>query len=179
MDWDEFRDWVEDAITYLQRRVLPDDKISNLASVSGSTLEQCRTLALSNHSNDQAQNSQVRLFRCRDTRCLPQQKKPLRVIWYRAPFIFSQAHAGSKWLSQSRIRRYDTYAAERMREAGLEILETSIITQSRMEDSWDGLHFLRMGGDNDPGHGLVSSMVQQALLNAIFPACQGADLENL
>jgi hypothetical protein len=68
------------------------------------------------------------------------------------------------------MSRYDQLASEKMEAAGIPTINTVAVTQSRMEDSWDGLHYMRSTIE-DPGHGLVSSMVQQIVLNAVFPYC--------
>lgn len=157
MMYDDFAQWLADASIYL-RRAKPTEFSTNLppptdaeyAAISGGTdkpvPEQCD---------------------------LESKQTPLRALWYTAPYIFSQAHSHSEHLTSWRAVTYWKMARKAMEELGIPVVDTFRLTQSRWEDSYDGLHYSQSTIE-DPGHGLASAMAQQAVLNAIFPTCSGS-----
>eukprot|EP00298_Acanthocystis_sp_HF-20_P016473 c21491_g1_i1.p1 GENE.c21491_g1_i1~~c21491_g1_i1.p1 ORF type:complete len:416 (-),score=142.09 c21491_g1_i1:30-1277(-) len=161
MTWSEFRNWVYTALDYLTKANItkPPENLEFPEETYpfGSNTQECRVLIKDGKDSDNA--------KLKDTQT--------RTFWYRSPFTFSQAHPDSPWLTQSRVSKYDSFAANIFKQSGMGIIDTTSLTQSRMEDSWDGLHFMRSTIE-DCGHGLVSTMVQQTILNAIFPDCDGS-----
>ncbi len=97
--------------------------------------------------------------------------RPMKLIWFTPPFIFSQAHEGTPFVTTYRQQTYDRHVQGKMREIGVPIADGSSITKSMWEAAYDGLHYYRGGGDN--WHGSVSSMVFQAIMNVIFDGCDG------
>jgi hypothetical protein len=89
----------------------------------------------------------------------PGLSKPLRLLWFAAPFVFSPAHAGTDYVSTHRVLKFDRMAREAMQKIGVPIADATAITQSMWEAAWDGLHYLRGSNDNWNGH--ISNMVFQ------------------
>eukprot|EP00300_Choanocystis_sp_HF-7_P027434 c32543_g1_i1.p1 GENE.c32543_g1_i1~~c32543_g1_i1.p1 ORF type:complete len:745 (+),score=89.81 c32543_g1_i1:1029-3263(+) len=146
----DFTQWLSDASVYLRRAKLTNQSAptdEEYSAASGRTVdpvpEQCS---------------------------LETKETPMRALWYIAPYIFSQAHSHSEHLTSWRSTVYSRLATQRMRNLGISTLDTFSMTQSRWEDSWDGLHYMQSTIE-DPGHGIASAMVQQAVLNAVFPTC--------
>jgi hypothetical protein len=99
--------------------------------------------------------------------------KPMRMIWYSPHFIFSQAHAGTDYVTTQRHLEYNEYIVGIMEKLGIPIADGTIITQSQWEMAYDGLHYLR--GNSDNWLGQTSTMVFQAIWNAILPTCEPLD----
>ncbi len=95
--------------------------------------------------------------------------KPMKLIWFSPPFIFSQAHAGTDYVTTHRQQTYDRYVREEMKKIGVPVADGTAITQSQWESAYDGLHYLR--GSSDNWYGQVSQMVFQSILNIAFPTC--------
>lgn len=104
----------------------------------------------------------------------PSISTPARFVWFTAPSVFSQARSGNIYLSTARARLQSKYIADAMRELGFPIVDAEIITQSRWDASYDGLHYASAGGTVDESwYSQVSYMVYQAVLNTVFPTCSG------
>jgi hypothetical protein len=101
----------------------------------------------------------------------PGVSRPMRLIFYGAPYIFSQAHPGTDYVTTHRHQVYDAHVRAELEKIGAEVVDSRIITKSMWESTYDGLHYLR-GGAND-WLGSVSTMVFHATLNTIFPDCDG------
>jgi hypothetical protein len=99
----------------------------------------------------------------------PGVSRPMRMVFFGAPYIFSQAHAGTDYVTTHRHQKIDEYAREQMEKIGVPVVDGGAITKSMWESAYDGLHYLR--GSSDNWYGSVSTMVSQAVLNAIFPDC--------
>lgn len=99
--------------------------------------------------------------------------KPMRMIWYSPHYIFSQAHAGTDYVTTQRHLEYNEYIVGIMEKLGILIADGTIITQSQWEMAYDGLHYLR--GNSDNWLGQTSTMVFQAIWNAILPTCEPLD----
>ena len=97
--------------------------------------------------------------------------RPMKLIWFGAPFVFSPAHAGTDYVTTYRHQKYDRYAQGVMRGLGVPVVDAAAVTQSQWESAYDGLHYLRGGNDNWIGS--TSGMVFQVILNTIFPNCVG------
>ncbi len=95
--------------------------------------------------------------------------RPMKLIWFTPPFIFSQAHAGTDYVTTHRQQTYDRYVRNKMESIGVPIVDASAITKGQWEAAYDGLHYFM--GANDLWYGSVSTMVFQAILNIIFPDC--------
>ncbi len=99
----------------------------------------------------------------------PGLSKPLRLLWFAAPFVFSPAHAGTDYVSTHRVLKFDRMAREAMQKIGVPIADATAITQSMWEAAYDGLHYLRGSNDNWNGH--ISSFVQQVQVCTGLPWC--------
>ena len=99
----------------------------------------------------------------------PGTSKPMRMIWFSAPFTFSQAHAGTDYVSTFRQQYYNEYALAWMRKMGVPVVNAAAMTKTQWENAYDGLHYLR--GSNDFWAGCVSHTVFQAILNVAYPTC--------
>ena len=99
----------------------------------------------------------------------PWLNRPMKLIWFTPPFIFSQAHAGTDFVTTHRQQTYDRYVQQKMREIGVPIADGTAITKAMWEGAYDGLHYLRGSADN--WFGSVSSMVFQMIWNVVFPEC--------
>ncbi len=95
--------------------------------------------------------------------------RPMKLIWFTPPFIFSQAHAGTDYVTTHRQQTYDRYIQQKMREIGVPILDGTAITKSHWEAAYDGLHYYR--GSQDNWNGCISNMVFYAMLNEVFGEC--------
>jgi hypothetical protein len=103
----------------------------------------------------------------------PGLNKPMQLLWYAAPFVLSQAHAGTPHVTTHRVLAMDRAARHAMTKIGVPILDATMMTQSQWEAAYDGLHYLR--GSNDNWNGNVAVMVFHAGLNAIFPDCDSSN----
>ena len=101
----------------------------------------------------------------------PGLSRPMRLIWYGAPFIFSQAHSGTDYVTTARHQKFDKYAQGVMRKLGVPVVDSGTITQSQWESAYDGLHYLL--GAHDNWSGCTAAMVFQTVMNVIFPTCTG------
>jgi hypothetical protein len=95
------------------------------------------------------------------------------MFWHATPFVFSQAHAGTDYVTTHRVLTFDRMCRDAMTKIGVPILDATMITQSFWESAYDGLHYLRGNSDNWNGH--TSQMVFHVLLNGIFPTCGAED----
>ena len=89
----------------------------------------------------------------------PGLSKPMRLLWFAAPYVFSPAHAGTDYVSTHRVLKFDRMAREAMQKIGVPIADATMITQSMWEAAYDGLHYLRGSNDNWNGH--ISNFVFQ------------------
>jgi hypothetical protein len=103
----------------------------------------------------------------------PELSAPLRLIWFAAPVVFSQAHAGTDYVTTHRVLTYDRMCRDAMTKIGVPILDAAMLTQSRWEAAYDGVHYL--SGSNDNWNGHVSWMVFHAAMNVLFPKCGSSD----
>eukprot|EP00300_Choanocystis_sp_HF-7_P017576 c19767_g1_i2.p1 GENE.c19767_g1_i2~~c19767_g1_i2.p1 ORF type:complete len:235 (+),score=52.82 c19767_g1_i2:77-781(+) len=94
----------------------------------------------------------------------------MAAVWVSPLFVFSQAHPRSEFLTSARFLRYTAYAKQKLGEIGVIVADGIAMSQTRWEDAYDGLHYMRSTTE-DPGHGLVSSMFQQVILNSVFGSC--------
>lgn len=102
---------------------------------------------------------------------------PSRIVWFSAPATFCQARSGNVFMSSLRTTRSTLYAEEVMRRLGVPIVDGRSITTSRWDASYDGLHYAMTSGGSDAWYSQVSSQVFQAVLNTIFPTCNGKNLK--
>lgn len=105
----------------------------------------------------------------------PELLKPTRIIWFGASYIFGPAHAGSEHVTVFRHQSLEKHSQRVMRSLGVPIIDAGAITQSRLEDAYDGLHYLKQVGEND-WVGCTAAMTMQVALNVIFPHCIGLGL---
>ena len=101
----------------------------------------------------------------------PGVSKPMRLIWFTPPFIFSQAHAGTEHVTTHRQQVFDAASRDMLKGTGVIVFDGATITKAMWESAFDGLHYLR--GLDDNWFGTTANMVTQALLNVIFPTCAG------
>jgi hypothetical protein len=101
----------------------------------------------------------------------PGVSRPMRLIFYGAPYIFSQAHPGTDYVTTYRHQVYDRYVREALEGIGAEVVDGGAITKSMWESAYDGLHYCR--GSSDNLYGSVSLMEYHVVLNTIFPDCDG------
>ena len=99
----------------------------------------------------------------------PGLSKPMKLIWFSPPYLFSQAHEGTDYVTTYRQQVYEAYARKVVEGMGIPVADAGIITKAMWEAAYDGLHYLK--GSSDNWYGSVSSMVFQAILNVIFPDC--------
>ena len=99
-------------------------------------------------------------------------RPPVRCIWYGNPYIFAAAHDGTDFLTESRNERYKELTISEVEANGYVYYDPILITRSRPEGSWDGLHYLR-GYEEWNGH--VASNNIQLLLNLLFGDCKGPE----
>lgn len=90
--------------------------------------------------------------------------------------VFSPAHSNSDHVTMHRHQTMDKYSQAAMRSIGIPVVDAAVVTQSRFEESYDGVHFLFSfsQGSSEAWFGSVSFMVGQVVLNTIFQTCAGA-----
>ena len=64
----------------------------------------------------------------------------------------------------------ERYSKQLMRNMGIEVMDAGIITQSRFEASYDGLHYLLKTGD-DNWMSQVANMVAHVMMNTVMTTC--------
>lgn len=95
---------------------------------------------------------------------------PTRFIWFSAPRVVTQARPENVYLTQHRVIEFEKYSKSVMRGMGFPIFDAGMMSQSRWDASYDGLHYLlQYSPDNWASH--TSNMMAQAMMNVIFPTC--------
>lgn len=95
----------------------------------------------------------------------------MRLIWMSAPTVFSGARPYNIHLTTHRTQLQTELSERVMRELGVPIVDAAKITRSRMDASYDGIHYANNGQEADEWVSQVSNMVYQVVLNTIFPDC--------
>ena len=96
MDWPEFKQWVDDAATYITEGHVLDDP--DALPVKSDSFE-----------NNSSSLKNVLPFvgpELREVCEIPQNiRKKLRAVWYTPLYVFAQAHPSSEWLTSHRTRK--------------------------------------------------------------------------
>jgi hypothetical protein len=103
----------------------------------------------------------------------------MRLIWYSAPTIFSQARRYNNYLTTNRAEHQTALSEKLMRGMGVSVIDAEMMTRARLDANYDGLHYARQV-QRDEWQSQVAAAVYQAALNTIFPMCapesQGAEV---
>lgn len=107
----------------------------------------------------------------------PYLNTPTRFVWFTGPAVFSQARPQNVYLTTPRAALQSAYSEAIMREFGFPIVDGLAISQSRWDACTDGIHYASaVFSINDGWASQVSTMMYQAVMNAVFPDCSGPEL---
>eukprot|EP00298_Acanthocystis_sp_HF-20_P021250 c27490_g1_i1.p1 GENE.c27490_g1_i1~~c27490_g1_i1.p1 ORF type:complete len:305 (-),score=84.55 c27490_g1_i1:86-1000(-) len=169
LTWNEFQKFVRDVKTYFDDGNLVQNNKENIISKLPYVLNSEKRKEISGILSEEGQEMASNCLNITDI--TEEKKNIMQTVWYTPPFIYSQAHAGSPWLTSHRVTKYHHYSMKEFSRIGFKIADAYQILQSRWEESHDGLHYMKPRIGTHAGLGTASAMAAQATLNSIFPTC--------
>ena len=89
-----------------------------------------------------------------------------QLLWLTSPVVFGDSQPHNAYMTTARAAAMSAYAETAMRKLGLPVVDAWSMTLSRWDAYGDGVS---VAAESD-----VSWMVDQVVLNALFPTCTGA-----
>lgn len=99
---------------------------------------------------------------------------PAKLVWYSSPQTFSKGRKQNSYLTAARMAVMAQYEASVMRSLGIPVADARMVTQSRWDATYDGIHYARPIRTELSDHwvGVVSGMFSQVVLNTVFSGCE-------